>query len=379
MKNRVPQILPLLGLLLLGLTPPLPAQFPEQPDFARAERELRAWADRGDMDAQFELGIRLITGEGVKKDEKAGLDYVTKAAEQGQPRAQHVMGTLYADGTVVKKDLAQAFAWFLKAAENGLPMAQHTVGVSYELGEGVEKDPAAATEWFKKAAAQNYLPSVSAYASKLERGQDGAEKDPAMAALLYLKAARQDYVPAMSRLAYLYYSGNGVPVDYRRAFGWYQRAARGESPWSVNDLAWFLATCPDESLQNGNQAVLVAKEALKMVAEAGEDQRYEMLDTVAAALARNGEFAEAVLWQKKALSLLKEGQEEDPKQKEEMVKELNDRLKLYQKQLPYADRPAESTQGTEPLPQDTILEDEGIPDAPPPPKDAPKKGKGTVV
>lgn len=169
-------------------------------------QELRGWADRGDADAQFELGLRLITGEGVKKNLEEGVKSVEKAAKQKHLRAQHVMGSLYEDGVGVKKDLAKAAEWYRSSADLGFAMSQHSLALMYEEGKGVKKDPAKAAEWFKKAADQGNPPSQTAYAAKLERG-DGVAKSSAKSALWYLKAAQQDFVPAMTRLANLYYTG----------------------------------------------------------------------------------------------------------------------------------------------------------------------------
>ncbi|WP_395744332.1 tetratricopeptide repeat protein [Prosthecobacter sp.] len=355
------------------------------------EKDLRTWADRGDADAQFELGLRLITGEGLKKNIEEGIKSVERAAKQKHLRAQYVLGSLYEDGEGVKKDLAKAVEWYRSSAELGFAASQHSLAVMYEEGKGVQKDTAKATEWFKKAADQGNPPSQTAYATKLERG-DGVAKSSAKAALWYLKAAQQDFVPAMTRLANLYYTGQGVPVDYRRAGAWYRRAARSEDPWASNNLAWFLATCPEENLHNGESAVLLARRALKLVAEVvqSDEQPYEMIDTMAAALARNGEYKEAELWQKRCITLFNEDKEpkdknlseEDRKALEEERKKLKEefdaRLKLYQKSTPFAEPEPKGEEGAEPLPQDTILQDEGLPEAKPG-KTTPKSGRGTVV
>ena len=350
---------------------------PEQQ--AEQERQLRAFADRGDADAQFELGLRFLTGEGFKKDDKKGVEWLEKAAKTGHLRAMYVYGSLFEDGVTLEKDVPKAVEWYQKAADGGFVMAQHSVAVAYELGQGVEKNVKKAAEWFEKAASQNYPPSMAALGTKLEKG-DGVPKDTARAALLFFKASKQEFEPAMARMAHMYYTGTGVPLDYRRSFGWYQRAARTGDAWSANDLAWFLSTCPDESLHNGEQAVLIAKEALKILAESGSEERHEMIDTVAAAHARNGEYGEAVLWQQKAISLLAEDKDVTPEQRESLKQEFETRLKLYRKQSPYTEPEAEGEKDAQPLPQDTILQDEGIPEGPPPSKKAPgKKPRGTVV
>ncbi len=340
--------------------------------------DLQSWAQRGDADAQFELGLRLLTGEEMKKDEKAGLEWMEKAANQKHLRAQFVMGSLYEDGAGVKKDENKAVEWYRKSAENGFAPAQFALAMAYDLGRGIKQDPVIATEWLEKAAEQNHAQSQTALAAKMERGV-GTSKNPAKAALLYLRAAQQDHVQAMGRLANLYYTGVGVPLDFRRAGAWYQRAAKSDDPWAANNLAWFLATCPEESLQNGELAVQFASRALRIMDESGEDQRYEMIDTKAACLARNGEFLEAILWQKRSLALLKEDKEITEEERQSLETEFTTRLKLYQQESPYSDKETEAESEAAPLPQDTILQDEGIPGSNNKPRKKKNGSKGTVV
>ncbi len=340
--------------------------------------ELESLAKRGDADAQFELGLRQITGEDMKKDESTGLQWMEKAANQKHLRAQFVMGSLYEDGVGVKKDESKAIDWYRKSADNGFAPAQFAMAMAYDLGRGIKQDPVKATEWLQKAADQNHAQSQTALAAKLERGV-GLQKNVSKAALYYLRAAQQNHVMAMGKLANLYYTGNGVPLDYRRAGAWYQRAAKSDDPWSANNLAWFLATCPDESLQNGEQAVQFAARALRIMDESGEDQRYEMIDTKAACFARNGEFFEAILWQKKSLSLLAEDKDLSAEERKALESEFNGRLKLYQNESPYSEPQLKSDRDAAPLPQDTILQDEGIPGEDSKPKKKKNGSKGTVV
>ncbi len=361
-------------LLVLAVLPSAPAQVGNRFNVA----DLEAWAKRGDADAQFEYALRLLTGEDMKKDEKAGVEWMEKAANQKHLRAQFVMGSLYEDGAGVKKDEAKAVEWYRKSAENGFAPAQFALAMAYDLGRGIKQDPAKGTEWLQKAADQNHPQSQTALAAKMERGV-GVTKNPSKAALLYLRAAQQDHVQAMSRLANLYYTGNGVPLDYRRAGAWYQRAAKSDDPWAANNLAWFLATCPDESLQNGEQAVLFAARSLRIMDEAGEDQRYEMIDTKAACLARNREFLEAILWQKKALALLPEDKDLGAEERKSLEDEFKGRLKLYQQESPYNEPEPKVESEAAPLPQDTILQDEGIPGEGTKPKKKKSSNKGTVV
>lgn len=344
------------------------------------ERDTRLWAGRGDPDAQFELGIRLISGEGIKKNEKEGAEFVQKAAAQNHLRAQHVLGTLYEEGIGMTEDMPKALKWYRKAANNGFAMSQHNLGILYDTGKGVPKDPKEAAQWFRQAANQDFAPAQAAYASKLERG-DGLEKSTAKAAGWYLRAAKADYTPAMTKLANMYYTGTGVPVDFPRTAAWYRRAARTGDPWATNDLAWFLSTCPDDTFHDGATALVLAKAAVKAISEQTGEQRHEMLDTLAAAMAREGDYLGAVLWQKKAIALLAEDKRVDPEEVKKLQAEFAERLKLYQKQHAYTEKNPQPEAGAPDLRGDTILDEEGTPERKkqPKPKTAPKPGGGSVV
>lgn len=60
-------------------------------------------------------------------------------------------------------------------------------------------------------------------------------------------------------------------------------------PWGTNNLAWMLATHPDPEKRDGEQAVALATE----LCERDGGHYHSFLDTLAAALAENGEFSKA--------------------------------------------------------------------------------------
>jgi Tfp pilus assembly protein PilF len=80
----------------------------------------------------------------------------------------------------------------------------------------------------------------------------------------------------------------------------------------LNNLAWVLATSPDDKLRDGTRAVELAKRA----AEETEYKESYILSTLAAAHAEAGDYANAVKWSEKAVEL---GEGEI---KEQLAKEL---------------------------------------------------------
>jgi tetratricopeptide (TPR) repeat protein len=108
--------------------------------------------------------------------------------------------------------------------------------------------------------------------------------------------------------------------DFQRARDAYEEGVRDEpdDASSLNDLAWFLATCPDATLRDGNRAVELAKRACEL----SERQNSSFLDTLAVALAESGEFEAAIETQREAIGLLSNG---DP-----IAKAFHARLEAYE-------------------------------------------------
>jgi tetratricopeptide (TPR) repeat protein len=96
-----------------------------------------------------------------------------------------------------------------------------------------------------------------------------------------------------------------------------------EDASALNNLAWFLATCPDAKFRNGNQAIGIA---MKACTNSRWRNAY-YLDTLAAAYAESGQFTEAVAYQVKAA-----GYENLEKSR---VEEMAARRKLYEQNKPY--------------------------------------------
>ena len=126
----------------------------------------------------------------------------------------------------------------------------------------------------------------------------------------------------------------GGKEEYKKAMADFDKALEnGESvPEVLNGLAWFLAVCPDENYRDGKRAVEYAKKA----AELSGEKDWNFIDTLAAALAENGDFDEAVENQKKAVELAPEKDKE----------EFQVRLKLYESGKAYRSNVGKASQSS---------------------------------
>lgn len=94
---------------------------------------------------------------------------------------------------------------------------------------------------------------------------------------------------------------------------------------TYDNLAWFLATCPEASFRNGTEAVSLAKKACEL----SHWLRSECIDTLAVGYAEAGDFDQAVKYEKQALN----DSSLAPKEREEREK----RLALFLQRKPFRD------------------------------------------
>jgi S1-C subfamily serine protease len=91
----------------------------ERGDYETAVREYRTLAEKGDAEAQFNLGLLYRVGEGIPRDDHEAARWFRRAAEQGLAAAQANLGTMYGNGTGVPLDLTETYFWLSLAAANG--------------------------------------------------------------------------------------------------------------------------------------------------------------------------------------------------------------------------------------------------------------------
>lgn len=141
--------------------------------------ELIALAEQGIAQAQNDLGMSYITGEGVDPNISKAIEWLSKAAEQNEPSALANLGKCYMEGMGVEKNVTKAIDLFAKScrqgvvsakhylvdtidindlillAEKGNAQAQYFLGTCYADGEKLNRNISKALEWFLKSAEQD--------------------------------------------------------------------------------------------------------------------------------------------------------------------------------------------------------------------------------
>ncbi|AQK92337.1 F-box protein [Zea mays] len=74
------------------------------------------------------------------------------SASAGNARAQYNLGLCLQNGKGVKQNQKEAAKWYLRAAEGGNVRAMYNISLCYSYGEGLGQDPVRAKRWLQLAA-----------------------------------------------------------------------------------------------------------------------------------------------------------------------------------------------------------------------------------
>ncbi|MGH6786143.1 MAG: SPOR domain-containing protein [Novosphingobium sp.] len=105
-------------------------------DYPGAVKQWQGPAQKGDADAQFNLGNAYRTGMGVKQDRAMAEALFAKAAAQGHLQAADLYGLILFD----KGERQRALPLVQAAAGRGEPRAQYLVGIAHFNGDLLPKD-----------------------------------------------------------------------------------------------------------------------------------------------------------------------------------------------------------------------------------------------
>ncbi len=214
-------------------------------DMRRAAGWLQAAATQGDADAQTQWARFLTTGlGGMKRDPKAAVTWLARAAAQDHQPAQMSLAWHYRYGEGVQQNHQQAAHWYQRGIANTkweLPSDYFYLGVLYRSGTGVAKDSAAALAWFQRAADQQHPPALYQLGLMHQDGE-GVPANPAKAVEYFRAVEQGSYgligkdshiqveggsieAAAKTSLAFLYWKGVGVAKDVNRTIALFTEAA----------------------------------------------------------------------------------------------------------------------------------------------------------
>ncbi|MEN6585899.1 MAG: tetratricopeptide repeat protein [Sulfuricella sp.] len=107
---------------------------------------LNAAAVPNDIEKEFDRGAAAHR----MRDYQTAYKIWLSLAERGQVDAQYNIARMLQDGDGAPKNPSEAAKWFRKAAEHGDKESQYYLGLMYLRGEGVAADETKAHEWFVK-------------------------------------------------------------------------------------------------------------------------------------------------------------------------------------------------------------------------------------
>jgi hypothetical protein len=124
-------------------------------DYSKAVAIWSPLADKGDAEAQFDLGQAYRLGRGVPTNLATAQKWFERAGEQGQVDAQTTLGLLlFQNG-----DQANGLKWLKKAADQGEARAMLVYGTALFNGDGVPQDPIRGYAYVSRAASGGLAPA----------------------------------------------------------------------------------------------------------------------------------------------------------------------------------------------------------------------------
>lgn len=177
---------------------------------AEAVACFQAAAEKGNLSAGLELGRMYRLGQGVKKDDRLAVQYLSPAADHNFPDGStaYMLAEIYADPKSPMHDDRNAFHYFRQAAEKGDPKSSFRCGSMLLDGIGIEKDRAGAMEYLKVAAKANHAPAAW-LCGELEFEAKHLKESLSY----YRQAADLDHVDAIRKFARMALNGQGMKAD----------------------------------------------------------------------------------------------------------------------------------------------------------------------
>jgi TPR repeat protein len=124
-------------------------------EYGNAAKWLKPWAEKGEAEAQYRLGIMYENGYGVTQDTSLALKWYRRAAAQHNRGAKRRLVSLRKSESKTGKE-SVATQWYQDLAEDGDTDAQYNLGFMFETGWSVPVDDLEAANWYELAAEKDH-------------------------------------------------------------------------------------------------------------------------------------------------------------------------------------------------------------------------------
>lgn len=195
-------------------------------DVAKAFKLLSGAAARGNVEAQYYLGILYRSGEGVAQDLTAAFNWFLAAAEKNHVGAQYELARAYSRGEGTQKDDVQGWRWLTEAANAGHSEAQFFAGMAHDTGNGAAQNTQQAINWYRRAAEQGHIVAQRRLGEIYLNGR-GVEPNVSEATRWLGQAAQAGDMRSVYILGRAYGGQSGVPANPKRAWEFFNQAAQG--------------------------------------------------------------------------------------------------------------------------------------------------------
>lgn len=188
------------------------------------------------------------------------MEQIQAKADKGDAEAQFNLGMIFLEGTEIPKDLEKGRMWLERAAQSGFAKAQFNLGVMYYQGiDGVKQNLPKARVWFYEASQKKDMLALFNLGVMAYRGEGGRQSFDA-AKTSFTSAATLGYAEAAYNLGVMYAKGEGVKRDTLEAIGWFMIAEAQGSTKAGEIAATLKGGLSEEDLKKANErAVALAR------------------------------------------------------------------------------------------------------------------------
>jgi len=262
---------------------------------------LQRKASDGDPVAMYCMGE--IDFQVIPTNVPRALDWFKKSAEMGYPQAQATVGALYLKGLpgLLEKDEKEGIQLLSKAVLSKSLTARYNLGMAYYNGDGVLKNMEKAIQWLRIAEKQNFSEAQYTLGLILLEGQGGVSKNTSEGLRLLNKASKQNHQlakiylekrqgnltidkasdermePGESDILILeearkFYTGVGRPKNYEKAYELFHPLAQGGHPEASRFVGLMKLTGKGTA-----RDIEAARQWLSVAAQKGDQQALRML------------------------------------------------------------------------------------------------------